>query len=76
MGKITVVESFALKAHKCNKREAMRGKVRGFVNRNAVTIVMVPALVLLHWGWYKLQDVEALVKKEEKKDLPIVTVSF
>lgn len=51
-------------------------KVRGFFSRNAVTIIMVPALVLLHWGWYKLQDVEALVKKEEKKDLPIVIVSF
>lgn len=37
-----------------------------------MTIVMVPALVLMHWGWCKLQDVEALVKKEEKKDLPIV----
>jgi hypothetical protein len=36
---------------------------------------MVPALVLMHWGWYKLQDVEVLVKKEEKKDLPIVIVS-
>jgi hypothetical protein len=36
---------------------------------------MVPALVLMHWGWYKLQDVEGLVKKEEKKDLPIVIVS-
>jgi hypothetical protein len=54
----------------------MRGKVRGFFNRNMVAIVMVPALVLLHWGWYKLQDVEALVKKEEKKDIPIVIVSF
>jgi hypothetical protein len=53
----------------------MSVKGRGFFYRNAVTIVMVPALVLIHWGWYKLQDVEVLVKKEEKKDLPIVTVS-
>jgi hypothetical protein len=53
----------------------MPRKVRDFVNRNAVAIVMVPALVLMHWGWYKLQDIEVLVKKEEKKDLPIVIVS-
>jgi hypothetical protein len=54
----------------------MSQKVRGFFSRNVVAIVTVPALVLMHWGWYKLQDVEALVKKEEKKDLPIVIVSF
>jgi hypothetical protein len=54
----------------------MSGKHGGFFNRNAVTVVMIPALVLMHWGWYKLQDVEVLVKKEEKKELPVVVVSF
>jgi uncharacterized membrane protein YwzB len=54
----------------------MSGKLRGIFSRNAVTIVMVPALIFIHWGWYKLQDVEVFVKKEEKKDLPIVIVSF
>lgn len=54
----------------------MSGKVRAFFSRNAVTIVMVPALIVIHWGWYKLQDFEVFVKKEEKKELPIVIVSF
>lgn len=51
----------------------MSNKAGGFFHRNAVTIVMVPAIIFIHWGWSKLQDVETLVKKEEKKDLPIVT---
>jgi membrane protein CcdC involved in cytochrome C biogenesis len=54
----------------------MFGKPGGFFNRNAVTIVMVPALILIHWGWYKVQDNEVFVKKEEKEDLPVVLVSF
>ncbi|CAG2057062.1 unnamed protein product [Timema podura] len=43
-----------------------------FLNRNIVAVVMIPSIVLIHWGWLKLQDVEALVKKEEKKDLPVL----
>lgn len=53
----------------------MPGKLRGFVSRNIVAVVTVPALVLIHWGWYRLQNVEVLVKKDEKKDLPILIVS-
>ncbi|KAK7868211.1 hypothetical protein R5R35_000615 [Gryllus longicercus] len=48
------------------------GRVWEFVNRNLVTIVMVPSIILIHWGWTKLQDVETLVSKEERVDLPIV----
>jgi hypothetical protein len=54
----------------------MSGKLRRFIHRNVVTLITVPGLVFIHWGWYKLQDVEVLVKKDEKKDIPIVTVSF
>jgi hypothetical protein len=54
----------------------MLGKFRGFLNRNIVAVVTVPALVLIHWGWYRLQNVEVLVRKDEKKDLPILIVSF
>jgi hypothetical protein len=54
----------------------MLGKFRGFLSRNIVTVVTVPGLVLIHWGWYRLQDIEVLVSKDEKKDLPIVIVSF
>jgi hypothetical protein len=54
----------------------MLGKFRGFLSRNIVAVVTVPALVLIHWGWYRLQNVEELVKKDEKKDIPIVIVSL
>jgi len=54
----------------------MLGKFRGYLRRNVVAVVTVPALVLIHWGWYRLQNVEELVKKDEKKDIPIVIVSF
>lgn len=50
-----------------------KGK-RSFVNRNLVAIVMVPSLIALHYGWSLLQQNDALVKKEERIDLPIVTV--
>jgi hypothetical protein len=54
----------------------MSGKLRGYLSRNIVAVVTVPALVLIHWGWYRLQNVEELVRKDEKKDIPIVTVSY
>ena len=54
----------------------MLGKLRGYLRRNIVAVVTVPALVLIHWGWYRLQNVEEFVKKDEKKDIPIVIVSF
>jgi hypothetical protein len=54
----------------------MLGKFRGYLRRNVVAVVTVPALVLIHWGWYRLQNVEEFVKKDEKKDIPIVIVSF
>jgi hypothetical protein len=54
----------------------MLGKFRGFISRNIVAVVTVPGLVLIHWGWYRLQNVEDLVRKDEKKDIPIVIVSF
>lgn len=54
----------------------MPGKFRGFLSRNIVTVVTVSGLVLIHWGWYRLQNVEVLVRKDEKKDIPILIVSF
>lgn len=50
------------------------GRIREFVNRNLVSIVMVPSIIALHWGWLKLQDVEVLVSPEEKRNLPIIEV--
>ncbi|CAB3376866.1 Hypothetical predicted protein [Cloeon dipterum] len=47
------------------------GRFREFLNRNIVAIVSIPTIVLLHWGWLKLQDVEVLIRPEEKRGLPI-----
>lgn len=62
----------------CERRDGnmMPGKLRSYISRNIVTVVTVPALILIHWGWYRLQNVEELVRKDEKKDIPIVIVSF
>ncbi|KAK3864014.1 hypothetical protein Pcinc_030275 [Petrolisthes cinctipes] len=48
------------------------GRVREFIRRNMVMVVMVPVLVGLHYGWHKLQEVEMFVPKEDRRDLPIV----
>lgn len=49
--------------------------MKGFLNRWSVTIVMIPALVGMHWGWFVLHKNEALVPKHQQKDeLPIVSV--
>jgi hypothetical protein len=50
------------------------GRIREFINRNLVSIVIIPSLVMIHYGWSKLQDVEVLVSKEEKRELPIIEV--
>ncbi|XP_055907184.1 uncharacterized protein LOC129942338 [Eupeodes corollae] len=44
-----------------------------FVSRNLVAIVMIPAIIGMHYGWALLQDNKALVTEEEKIDLPIIT---
>lgn len=46
-----------------------------FVQRNLVTIVMIPSLIGLHWAWDSLQHNRALVSDYERKDLPVVIVS-
>lgn len=51
-------------------------RFRSFVNRNLVAIVMIPSLIGIHWGWLRLQSVEALVPKEERKDFPFVTLYY
>ncbi|XP_058128324.1 uncharacterized protein LOC131291259 [Anopheles ziemanni] len=47
-------------------------KLRMFISKNLVTIVMVPSLIGLHYAWDSLQRNKALVSEEERKDLPIV----
>ncbi|KAJ3649546.1 hypothetical protein Zmor_021283 [Zophobas morio] len=43
-----------------------------FCNDNVVMISGLSIIVGVHWGWSKLQDVPALVRPEEKKDLPLI----
>lgn len=60
-----------------NLRLSRMTGVKGFLNRWSVTIVMIPALVGMHWGWFVLHKNEALVPKHQQKDeLPIVSVNF
>lgn len=49
-------------------------KFRKFVTRYLPTIVMIPTLVGVHWFWASLQTNEALVSKEEARELPIIIV--
>lgn len=48
------------------------GRIREFMKRNMVMIVMVPVMVGLHYGWQKIQDVEAFVPKNQRRDLPVL----
>lgn len=48
---------------------------QSFISRNIVTIVMVPAIIALHFGWSAMQKNRSLVKEHEEIDLPLVTVS-
>lgn len=51
-------------------------KIRTFVSKNLVAIVMVPAIIASHYGWLKLQENNSLVSPEERKKLAIYSVFF
>lgn len=57
--------------------EVTMERVTNFLNKNLVLVVMIPGIVGLHWGWYKLQHNEKFVKKEDQiiNDQPIFVVS-
>ncbi|CRK90830.1 CLUMA_CG004520, isoform A [Clunio marinus] len=46
--------------------------ISAFWKRNCVTLTMVPSLILLHWAWLRLQNMDSLVKEEERRDLPLI----
>nr|AEX09203.1 hypothetical protein [Pandinus cavimanus] len=46
-------------------------KLKDFARNNIVLLVMVPSMIALHYIWSKLQDIEAFVPKEQKKDFPL-----
>lgn len=49
----------------------------GFVSRNIIAIVMIPAIIGLHYGWNLLQNNENLVTADQKiTGQPIVAVSY
>ncbi|KAG7171289.1 McKusick-Kaufman/Bardet-Biedl syndromes putative chaperonin-like [Homarus americanus] len=48
------------------------GRAREFMKRNIVLIIMLPAIVGLHYGWQKIQDIELFVPKQQRKDLPVI----
>lgn len=54
----------------------MKPNQQSFLKRNLVTIVVVPGLLLAHYGWWKLQYNDKLVSEEERIDMPIFDVSF
>lgn len=48
--------------------------VKAFISKNIIAIVMVPAIIGFHYGWYKIQEIESLVTPEERSRLPFVKV--
>lgn len=51
-------------------------KVKNFLNRNIVLVVMVPSIVLIHVGWDKMQDVDKFRAGYEREEIPIIVVSI
>ncbi|XP_061722147.1 uncharacterized protein LOC133528692 isoform X1 [Cydia pomonella] len=47
--------------------------VRAFISKNLLAIVMVPAIIGGHYTWYKLQQDDRLVSKEERDKIPMIT---
>ncbi|XP_011178247.1 uncharacterized protein LOC105209526 [Zeugodacus cucurbitae] len=48
-------------------------KNQTFLQRNLVTIVMIPSLIGMHYAWSVMQKNRTLVSAEEEIDLPVVT---
>ncbi|XP_028041173.1 uncharacterized protein LOC114251187 [Bombyx mandarina] len=44
--------------------------LKQFTTKNAVLLIMIPALGGLHYGWYKLQSVDSLVPDKDRSRLP------
>lgn len=50
--------------------------LRDFIKNNRVLIVMIPAIIGIHVGWNMVQNNEIFVDEKDRKELPIVVVSF
>ena len=51
-------------------------KLKLFMNKYLVTIVMIPSLIGVHWGWYQLQQNDALVPEHERREMPLAKVRY
>lgn len=49
-------------------------KVKAFIDRNMLMLVMLPSLAGLHWFWQSLQEDEKFVAKHERREFPPITV--
>lgn len=49
-------------------------KLRSFLSKNLVVIIVVPALIGAHYGWYKLQQVDELVSPVDRQRSPLAKV--
>ncbi|XP_037950255.1 uncharacterized protein LOC119681210 [Teleopsis dalmanni] len=55
------------------RRNIIMGRFRRFMNKNAIAVVMIPSIILLHYGWSVMQNNRSLVSEDEQIDLPVVT---
>ncbi|KAG7297619.1 hypothetical protein JYU34_018332 [Plutella xylostella] len=47
-------------------------QTKSFVSKNLVAIIMVPTILGGHYAWYRLQQMDELVKPEQRSQLPIL----
>lgn len=47
-----------------------------FVHNNLVAIVIIPTIIAVHWGCNKIQNMDQFVSESERKDMPIIRVSY
>lgn len=51
-------------------------KVKTFLSKNVVAVVMIPTIIGLHWGWNAMQHNEKLVDPATRIELPPIVVSI
>lgn len=55
-------------------REMSPQQNQTFLQKHLVTIIMIPVIIGVHYGWNYLQYNRALVPAEEQRELPIFSV--
>ncbi|KAJ8936551.1 hypothetical protein NQ314_012291 [Rhamnusium bicolor] len=49
-----------------------RGKLGKWLHDNMVLLIGIPLIVGVHYGWWKLQQIPALVDQSQNKEIPII----